>query len=1141
MRKFLVIGCGGSGGATVRFLMDELRAQLANVGVSDLPKGWQFVHVDVPSTPDSGPGLMKSVPDQGGHYLGLSFPGAQYRDMSNALMSRVEAGNAVDSVASWWPDPAAVNFPVVDGAGQYRSVGRVLTLAQLADRVRPELRQAWTEMNAPESLAQMQAMAAKVAGSKSVDGNASPLVLVVSSMAGGSGASMVLDICNIVGSSLTGIQPDNVGLFLFTPDVFQSLSSQATTGVQANAAAALAELIAAQTGASLPEGSGTDSNQDLYEALGFSEKMPKQPFGRVFPVGASIGDTGAQLGDGEPNTVYRALGRGLGALMLSSRATEDFAQYDLVNRGMDADREDFGWGEPADKLAWGCFGFASLSLGRDRYAEYSAQRLARSAIDRLATGHQQAGDNRSGTQRVRLLIDARWDAFCSNIGLPTNEASAPDWFNTGVMVENVRRTPANEVRSTHIDPYLGAAPNQTVGAWSHQVQHRVNEQNTEIAHQIDQLAKEWALDWQSELITRIESEVADAIGKLGLPYATELLADLHTKSQRWGEELTAKAKMLPRIEMAPRMREEIARLEQQKGAVYYNDDLGNRVRTSYQQQVEKAFFMRCAVLAGEILTGMGADMVEPLEQACREAQAAVERARAAEPSDAGLAELRTNDYASWPSEEDQVVPERFSHAENEVLLTVAADFPPQFQGHLLVSSDEQDVAAAVLAASDAVIRGQWKTVGAEKSPGGLIQRDASWQSRAIGVDPRTKDAIIPRRAAYTIHARPEQVLTRARKYVERPDQAFSRFINESLYDFLSTGTQLVREDRTSEVKEKFEQALQLARPLIGIHRPAIEHLHGPGSVQRQYKFSTIPFEGLSIKDDLAKLLKDEQSISQSTSTTFEKAIASESPATRIDIFGSYPPYFPLGFRSLLEPIAAEWGALSESRRDNFWKWRRARPLPAALPVGGDQRRAMVAGWVVGRVVGHIRVPEDAASENSSSVEVFDVMDEVWTRFPQRLVLGREAMRTGADLLPILLETMSLAIAEGFQSAEQDPLKPYTALRRLFDKSRDNPISATAVDRPSAGKLLRRWIDVGSENGASLLDSDNQLTSPEDRRMVLDKWLSETRASITSTAELRYRSPFEDRPRLLDLSEDYLWALDQVEQLLETAPDQGPKL
>ena len=72
MYKFLVVGCGGSGGETLARMMDQLRSELMPHGISKLPEGWQFVHVDVPTVPDTDVKGVGNVRDQGGTYIGTA-------------------------------------------------------------------------------------------------------------------------------------------------------------------------------------------------------------------------------------------------------------------------------------------------------------------------------------------------------------------------------------------------------------------------------------------------------------------------------------------------------------------------------------------------------------------------------------------------------------------------------------------------------------------------------------------------------------------------------------------------------------------------------------------------------------------------------------------------------------------------------------------------------------------------------------------------------------------------------------------------------------------------------------------------------------------------------------------------------------
>src|SRR4051812_41274117 len=126
MKKFLVVGVGGSGGATLRYLMDQLRADLRARGIEKLPDAWQFMQVDVNPTPERTQGLG-SITDLGGRYVAVSSAGNTFGDVRRTVEARLNARGALNSLATWEPGTDADNVPVTTGAGQFRAIGRMLT------------------------------------------------------------------------------------------------------------------------------------------------------------------------------------------------------------------------------------------------------------------------------------------------------------------------------------------------------------------------------------------------------------------------------------------------------------------------------------------------------------------------------------------------------------------------------------------------------------------------------------------------------------------------------------------------------------------------------------------------------------------------------------------------------------------------------------------------------------------------------------------------------------------------------------------------------------------------------------------------------------------------------------------------------
>ena len=134
MRRFLVVGCGGSGGATLAFIMDQLRSELHAAGIDKLLLGWQFVQIDVPSAPETGPEGLANVSEQGGTYIGCGPQGSSYAILDAAVSQRLGVESALDTVGTWAPRiPDEVSIPISAGAGQYRAIGRMITLSKATE------------------------------------------------------------------------------------------------------------------------------------------------------------------------------------------------------------------------------------------------------------------------------------------------------------------------------------------------------------------------------------------------------------------------------------------------------------------------------------------------------------------------------------------------------------------------------------------------------------------------------------------------------------------------------------------------------------------------------------------------------------------------------------------------------------------------------------------------------------------------------------------------------------------------------------------------------------------------------------------------------------------------------------------------
>ena len=1094
MRRFLVVGCGGSGGATLSYLMDQLRSDLAAYGVQSLPKGWQFLHIDVPSGPEAGPDGLGNVRQQGGTYFGGGPAGGSYSVLDNAVSQRFQQSTALDSIGTWAPRaPAEVTTPISDGAGQYRAVGRMITLSR-AGEISQALKRAWEELFRVETTTEMAQL--DVPGIGGFDAESDPIVLVVSSMAGGAGASMALDVCRLL-TLVPTLNPKLMGVFMVTADIFDSLPEAARSGVRANALAMLGEIVASQTGAARRHDVHTLSA--LGQQNGEGEPIP---FARVFPVGRYVGAERTLFGDGTPKAVYRGLGRGLAGLIMSGTATDQFVSFDLGNTASPSgDRDLLGWGSEWDPLPWGSYGFASLNMGRDRYAEYAAQRLGSSSVERLLRGHLQPGNQASANEQIKALLDSQWGNVCARLNLPLGgsppqliDAELGAWMTQGAFPRNDVENIARGITDTELVPYLPMPEGMQAAQWVPTLRQRISTRRAAMMMACDQAAYYWAFGWQRGMLARTTEVVADAVARLGLPYAVALVERLaqHLRDVvipgvgRLAQHAPPDVSALP-----PEIEPALASLG---GVISNGQQILEWLVGGYRGQVRTQVYANSARLVEAVLATFTVDVLSPMGDAVSEAQRLLEQASTAPVTDLGLARLATDQCAAWPTDADQRVQARFDEADNEVLLTSSMHFQQQYDADLRRSVAGDGAALGLHEARQRavgqIISGLWATTGGERPPGGLITQPTEWRSKVFTVDPTNGEPIVPSRARFDAHVRPVELLARGRSFVGRPNESFDVFCSLSLRDFVrgvgAAESELAQRQRA--VASKFTEALNLARPLTSVNNQALQEVHRR-DVEYRYKFSVVPFLGLGLVDELQRSVTANPKIDGASLDNLRNSLSDNDGVTRVDIFGSYPNYSPLVFDAVLRPVAEQWGQTSSAGRSAFWKMRRSRPLDAALPMAEVERRAMVAGWFLGQMVGQIKIPD---SPFTAPVQIWDGDSASWLSFPNPLLTPPSKFSATYDWLPAVLESCLLAIARSHEAPVMSSLRPYHALRRLYDASSQDP--GGGIMELSAKQTLASWLVGGAtaSGGPSRVPGVGQAVDVDARAELSTTWLQTIR-------------------------------------------------
>ena len=1083
MKKFLVVGVGGSGGATLRYLMDQLQADLRRRDIHQLPDAWQFVHVDVNPVPESTTGLG-DVRQLGGRYVSVSSAGNAFRTVRNTVDLRLQKAGSLESLMGWAPVPRgqAAGVPVGTGAGQHRAIGRMLTLTRL-DQLQAEFQSAWQSLQSASSWGELPM---KLADEGPYDNAGDVVPIVVGSMAGGSGASMFLDVCRVLGR-IKGLDRTQLGVFLFTPDVFSSIDEGRRKGVDGNALGALAEVLAAQMG------SGDQLDNDLLVALGLPpEPVVGRALKRVFPIGSFIGGNGARFGE-TTEDIYRGLARALAATVSSNVAAGQYLQSTVENQGPPTNRPElFGWGAHFDEVAWGSFGYSSLSLGRDRYADYAAQRLARTCVDRLVSGFRNPSSTLPPTEQLDQLVANQWPTILERLQLPAAGAKASQWLQSGPLALDDQ----NKVAMNVIDPAWQAIERieaRNAGSWLTLVQQSLPVYSPQATSDLERAAYAWAEQFAHDLEQRTREEILRIAShpSQGLPYARKVLEKL-------AHDVGGLVEKLKRAEYAG----EVLRMDAVASARVAKAELDAGVREGVRRDLmtsaQRAYQIRCAHKAAGILTSFAEDVLESLTRAINYALENLDAAMKSTATEAGLAQLHTTIYREWPTNSEQV-PARFGHAQNEVLLTTAVEFPMRFREHVEASVSGITFDAGLSTMVEEIASGEWDNVGAERSSFHVLHTDVEWRAPDLRTDSRTGEPRPQAKPVYRLALSTRDILERALAYQARRDQAFARFSSESFEGYLNEAgiSDTVREQRRRELVLKFEEATKQAEPLVGVSSTMVNALYG-APLQVELTFSTVPLApGSLAAEEIKAMLGKHPHVEQQTLTRFDDALKLGDTSSRIAIYGSYPKYFPLVFTSFLAQLQDRWAREGEAGKRELWKWKRTRPLPAAIGMSQEDLIATVKGWYLGRGLGLIEQPDDLQSNNP--VQVFDLESKVWREFNTRLLTARENYRdkNGYDWLPGVLEGHTLALVDTVNDEDFTSLLPYRALRGIFDDG----LHANQAPTTSGERLIRTWLTSGAWPSGVPSQVKALASAPaeaSDRAAVLRDWLVAVRDHVAGT-------------------------------------------
>jgi hypothetical protein len=933
-----------------------------------------------------------------------------------------------------------------------------------------------------------------------------PVAVVVSSIAGGSGAGAVMDICDLLRASGAGVWPsESVGI-LYSPDVFDYLDPARRRGVRPNALATLAELVAGYWNNKGPseETIGILNRQGI--AVGDVDRLgPRYSF--------LVGAKNDYITFRTQNDIYAAMGRSLASWLTSTVLQDRMDAYVSGNWSAAAISvpDELGMKTNEMETPFTAMGSARVGLGRDRFRDYAAQRLARGAIELLLNRHEQRrarGDERPPHIIAQEIADNAFAGFLehSNLNERTEEKNEIlDAFRPTDREEKMR-----QLMDSIFDQVTSNSPQRglTVAEWRDRISQRVREVIDRALDEFDVENRARGRVWVKEMQPQFRQLAARTLAQEGTVVSALLFRKLADELRAVRTELEQEGSRY--LRSGENFEGEIdSALRAAEG------DLLPREHPSVKTAVRRgvaAIHYRAEARLRQLVVSIIPDLVTNVVVKMAEE---VERAGQALQAERSPANAQPSVIAAWPDGDE--VPKVLRPAANEFLLEDPDTFGGSLTSLIQRSGQTEDPGGAFRRTLREVIEG---TDSQHPDKQHVVTQPSAWTPEASELHVELSSA---QRADFDIRISAAELLERATAWLNRPGTPAGNFVSESLGHYLSDDAG-VEAGELSERLARFEQrlgaAVDAAQPLIGIKKSVLVAVHGRHEVKSETFFSEIP---VPLSSDAAKVvqrvLESKGLWTAETSKNF-----TESDRSFIDAFTVLnEPYEPVVFDSLMKPIAEEWGDRSKSAdgREEFWRWRRARALPEFIPAAPAVTKAMVRGWFTSNLLAQMKFDE---AEVSIFIPNSVGGSGTWGTFPSPSLAS--GITANHEYLPLTLESLPLAWVDLSVTSDLGALAPYRRLRDL-GTSGSGGLDVYEALNPE----LSRWITEGTLPQGAPSPHPSHAGTPQDdweaRRSTVLQRVEQLAATYHNLFEQVDRRNELLVPRAYEIREDITTALEDL--------------
>lgn len=1159
-RKMLIVGLGGSGGKTLRFLKRDLRRWLAQPSRANpdafwaggIPDGWQFLHIDTPAIADGLTAGGDALDDR--EYLGLVGAGVSLESVMNRIDS---VPDAESDLTSWRVDPYRTKVPLQVGAGQFRAVGRSVGLAY-SDMIRKHLEVSVKAIRSGGAQPQLDRLYEHVHGEAAGGGTADPIAIVVSSLAGGTGAGLLVDVLDILYSVHPAFKENTLGLY-YTPDAFSADADQG--GLSPNSLGAISEIL----NGAWWNGTGAADNTPIEELLddvpGKRSRITNQIAKIVTPLHSSgaycnflIGGTNAAGNDVPMDSgLFAMVGGALLSWLTDVKVQEEFVAYEIANWQSSALNNMPKPGEKSDLLvnmgpmgesgppAFSALGFARVSVGTDYLHRYAAKMIAKDAAVHLSDAHEQGQRAQeikeqgivSPDRIVELLVADQRDRFVrcmdvySRLDPDLVEAfSIPDRVAIDLVPPD-----AGRAYDEQLDRILRevSAVNANATGWRLSLEPLLQDARAELELQARRGLPRTVDAWVRQAIEVITRAIESEAGTHGIRVARGLVLDLRRRIMDPNEGAI--------VVLAQRAAEHRSYASMQAMVAFVEEELRNQVgdgkvslaNVKVVEVIRGAMNYAYSIVNAEVaersellLKAFATGYLTPVEKALAD----------------GYSMLGSNEreLAKFPDYGAGTPPTELLPPRSEFTVIEPREFFEQFQALLTETYMEEslkgmgslDARADVRddVASGASIRKQ--IADAPGDPAAtrelreltLLTFESEWRPgyEVLGGSVAAQAARVKARVS------PAEIEERADHWLGRRGYPFQRFLDQDLRSYTKSpdGTHddvAPYPQRQAAVLAKIDQAVAAAAPLIRIDGTLLPQVHpemGEGADGYRITLSTLPFRLHPLEERITDRMLSTVYADSRRKQQFDNTLTQDSDLRYIDVISTLKsPVYPWVVPSLMIPIAQEWNE-GNTQNPVFWSLRRARPVREFIPAPQAHIRAMLRGWFTAEALGLLTlngartsIVHSPAGESPRTVS-----------FPHP-PLESAHDDDGWDRVVTLLESLATVMPEVGRTQQLTPFRPYIALR---DLGMSDPEKGAVLKYIGVNPVLRSWIETGhvaSEDvtGATPPRELALLSTPTERIDALVARFDGLRADLERDHREYLRQTRESRSLL---SEPPLW-------------------